>query len=256
MVFAAMTNLNDDQTAPFGFSEVPKAAKARLVRDVFERVAERYDIMNDVMSLGVHRLWKRDFLTKLNLRPGERLLDVAGGTGDIARGALAHARRHGGDATVILADINEEMVRAGVKRGNDDGINWSVGDAESLAFPDKRFDAYTIAFGIRNVTGLDNALAEARRVLKTGGRFLCLEFSDVTVPGLDAVYDAYSFKAIPKLGEWIAGDGPAYKYLVESIRRFPPADAFAARIKAAGFSGVTYRKLSGGIAAIHSGWRI
>jgi demethylmenaquinone methyltransferase / 2-methoxy-6-polyprenyl-1,4-benzoquinol methylase len=248
-------------SASFGFREVPAAEKAGLVRSVFERVASRYDLMNDVMSLGVHRIWKKIFITRLNLRPGEALIDVAGGTGDIARLALAHARYHarrnrGPAAHVDLVDINEQMIRAGIARGDHAGISWSVGDAEKLGFGAKTFDAYTIAFGIRNVTHLDQALAEARRVLKPGGRFLCLEFSDVNVPGLDRFYDAYSLNAIPKLGAWIANDGPAYQYLVESIRRFPGAEDFAARIKAAGFANVGFNRLSGGIAAIHTGWRI
>ncbi len=252
-----LSNPTDAATASFGFSEVPRAQKARMVRDVFERVAGRYDLMNDVMSLGVHRIWKKIFITKLNLRPGEALIDVAGGTGDIARGALAHAARFKGDRPfVALVDINEQMVRAGIDRGGNDGIAQAVGDAEALSFPDKTFDAYTIAFGIRNVTGLDRALSEARRVLKPGGRFFCLEFSDVTVPGLDAIYDTYSMHAIPKLGQVIAGDGPAYKYLVESIRRFPTADDFAGRIGKAGFKNVAFTRLTGGIAAIHSAWRI
>ncbi len=253
--------LKDMGSASFGFRDVPAPEKAGLVRDVFERVAGRYDLMNDVMSLGVHRIWKKIFITRLNLRPGEALIDVAGGTGDISRLAMAHAIakskvKSGPMPRIQLVDINEQMIRAGIARGHHDGIQWAVGDAEALGFADKSFDAYTIAFGIRNVTHLDMALAEARRVLKPGGRFLCLEFSDVNIPGLDAIYDAYSLNAIPRLGAWIAGDGPAYQYLVESIRRFPRAEDFAARIRSAGFANVSFTRLSGGIAAIHSGWRI
>jgi demethylmenaquinone methyltransferase/2-methoxy-6-polyprenyl-1,4-benzoquinol methylase len=241
-----------EDTTSFGFREVPAAEKAGMVREVFANVAPRYDLMNDVMSLGVHRIWKRLFLDRLGLRDSERLVDVAGGTGDIARGALSRAPK----AEVTLVDVNLDMIVAGRTRPQAEAIDWVTGDAERLPFADKSFDAYTIAFGIRNVTGLDAALSEARRVLKRGGRFYCLEFSTVTVPGLDALYDFYSFKAIPRLGQAITKNRGAYEYLVESIRRFPNAENFAKRIRAQGFANVTWTRLSGGIAAIHGGWRI
>ena len=238
--------------ASFGYRDVPAGEKAGMVRDVFAKVAPRYDLMNDVMSFGVHRIWKRLFLDKLGLRDREALLDVAGGTGDIALAALARAP----GAKISLADVNIEMIAAGRNRPNAERIQWVAGDAEKLPFAEQSFDAYTIAFGIRNVTDLDAALSEARRVLKRGGRFYCLEFSTVTVPGLDALYDFYSFKAIPRLGRAIAGTSEAYAYLVESIRRFPKPEDFAKRMRAQGLASVSWTRLSGGIAAIHSGWRI
>ena len=248
-------------SASFGFREVPAAEKAWLVRGVFERVASRYDLMNDVMSLGVHRIWKKIFITRLNLRPGEALIDVAGGTGDIARLALAHARYHarrnsGPAAHVDLVDINEQMIRAGIARGDHDGITWSVGDAERLGFGNKTFDAYTIAFGIRNVPRIDLALSEAYRVLKRGGRFMCLEFSAVDVPMLDKIYDLFSFKIIPPMGKMVTGDAEPYQYLVESIRRFPSPGRFSTMIRDAGFGEVRARSMSGGIVQLHSGWKV
>jgi demethylmenaquinone methyltransferase/2-methoxy-6-polyprenyl-1,4-benzoquinol methylase len=241
----------------FGYREVDPAAKAGLVRGVFDRVARRYDLMNDLMSGGVHRLWKEALLDWLGPRPGIELLDVAGGTGDIA---LRLLDRLDGEAQVTLADINEAMLRTGRDRALDRGwlkeIVWTTADAERLPFPDRSFDAYTIAFGIRNVTHLDRVLAEAYRVLRPGGRFLCLEFSRVAIPALERVYDAYSFTVLPTLGRFVARDADSYRYLAESIRRFPDQETFASLIKAAGFGQVRYRNLSGGIAAIHSGWRL
>ncbi len=241
----------------FGYREVDPAAKAGLVRGVFDRVARRYDLMNDLMSGGVHRLWKEALLDWLAPRPGIELLDVAGGTGDIA---LRLLDRLDGQARVTLADINESMLRTGRDKAMDRGwlreIAWTTADAERLPFPGRRFDAYTIAFGIRNVTHLDCVLAEAYRTLRPGGRFLCLEFSRVAVPALAGLYDAYSFTVLPTLGRLVAGDADSYRYLAESIRRFPDQEMFAGLIKAAGFGQVRYRNLSGGIAAIHSGWRL
>ena len=241
----------------FGFEDVPPAAKAGRVRDVFERVATRYDLMNDLMSGGIHRLWKEALLDWLAPRPGTALLDLAGGTGDVA---LRFLRRVGGDARVTLADINESMLAVGRDRALDAGwlteIDWVAADAMALPFPDRSFDVVTIGFGIRNVTRVDRALSEAWRVLRPGGRFLCLEFSTVVLPGLGALYDAYSFNVVPRLGRLVAGDEGSYRYLVQSIRRFPDQRAFAALMTASGFDQVRWRNLSGGIAAIHSGWRL
>ena len=249
--------------ADFGFQRVAVGDKAALVRDVFSSVAARYDLMNDLMSLGVHRLWKGAMIDQLKPRSGERIVDVAGGTGDIAFRILE--RRAGVHVTVC--DINREMVEIGRDRAIDRGlvsgsvshggcIDWLCGDAEALPFPDSSMDAYTIAFGIRNVTRIDAALSEARRVLKPGGRFLCLEFSHVVVPALAGLYDAYSFQALPAIGALVAGDGDAYRYLAESIRKFPNQKRFDAMITAAGLGRCRYRDLSGGIAALHSAWRI
>lgn len=244
------------ETATFGFHEVPATEKAGLVGAVFRSVAGRYDLMNDMMSLGIHRLWKDRFVAALRPRHGETVLDLAGGTGDIARRILARAR---GDARVVLCDINEAMVAAGrdrlIDRGIVRGIDWVVGDAEALPFPSARFDAVTIAFGIRNITRIDRALVEIRRVLKPGGRFFCLEFSTVRPP-LQPAYDLYSFQVLPRLGAVVAGDEAAYRYLAESIRRFPDQAAFAEMIRAAGFGRVRHEDLTGGVAAIHRGWRI
>jgi demethylmenaquinone methyltransferase/2-methoxy-6-polyprenyl-1,4-benzoquinol methylase len=244
----------------FGFKSVPEEARQGLVNEVFTSVAGRYDLMNDLMSGGLHRLWKDELVGILAPPRGTRafqLLDVAGGTGDVTLRAL----RAGGPGTAVtLLDINPEMVEVGRRRIAEAGLSERValviGNAEALPFPDKTFDAYTIAFGIRNVTHIDKALSEALRVLKTGGRFLCLEFSACEVPLLDRLYDLHSFEVIPRLGQLAAGDAESYRYLVESIRRFPRQEPFAAMIRAASFSRVRYRNLTGGIAAIHSGWRI
>jgi demethylmenaquinone methyltransferase/2-methoxy-6-polyprenyl-1,4-benzoquinol methylase len=241
----------------FGFDEVDPDAKAARVGDVFRRVAARYDLMNDVMSGGVHRLWKEALLDWLAPRAGTHLLDVAGGTGDIATRFLA---RTDGQARATLVDINDAMLAVGRDRAVDAGwlgeIDWVAGDAMRLPFADRSFDCFTIAFGIRNVTRIDAALAEARRVLRPGGRFLCLEFSRVVLPALAGIYDAYSFNVVPLLGRLVARDAASYRYLVESIRRFPDQAAFAALMRGADLEQVRWRNLSGGIAAIHSGWRL
>jgi demethylmenaquinone methyltransferase / 2-methoxy-6-polyprenyl-1,4-benzoquinol methylase len=244
----------------FGFRDVPEAERQGLVNDVFSAVAERYDLMNDLMSGGLHRLWKADFITMLNPPGGAtpfRLLDVAGGTGDVA---LRYMARGGAGCRATICDISPEMLAVGARKvaaaGLDGRVDIVEGNAEVLPFADGTFDAYTIAFGIRNVTHIDRALTEARRVLKPGGRFLCLEFSRVDVPLLDSLYDFHSFQVIPRLGQLTAGAAEPYQYLVESIRRFPPQETFAAMIRGAGFERVTYRNLTGGVAAIHSGWRL
>jgi demethylmenaquinone methyltransferase/2-methoxy-6-polyprenyl-1,4-benzoquinol methylase len=244
----------------FGFRTVAEGEKQGLVNDVFETVAARYDQMNDLMSLGLHRAWKTamvDWLAPPKSARGFDVLDVAGGTGDVA---FRIAGAGGAGTRVTVCDINPAMLEVGkaraVKAGHDRTCRFVTGNAEALPFPDRSFDAYTIAFGIRNVTHIDRALEQAHRVLKPGGRFLCLEFSSVDLPGLDALYDAYSFTAIPAIGKAVTGDGAAYRYLVESIRRFPDQERFSAMIGEAGFSRVQYRNLSGGIVALHSAWRI
>ncbi len=253
-----LVNKPDQPFASFGFRDVPEDEKPALVRSVFSSVAARYDLMNDLMSAGVHRLWKDAFVDWLNPQPGTSHLDVAGGTGDIAFRVAERVRQRKGTAEITVCDINPEMLAQGVARAAkfDAKIGWVCGDAEMLPFESGSRDGYTIAFGIRNVTHIDKALSEAYRVLKPGGRFLCLEFSRVIAPGLDQLYDVYSFAVLPRLGELVAGDGAAYRYLAESIRRFPPQKQFARMIGEAGFSNVTVRNLSGGIAAMHSGWKV
>ncbi len=249
----------DDQTASFGFRDVPEAEKAGLVREVFSKVSPRYDLMNDLMSGGVHRIWKDAMVEWLNPQPGWHALDVAGGTGDIATRITGLTRARGDAAQVTVCDINADMLQEGCRRArgkNEDTIEWVCGDAEKLPFPDAHFDGYTIAFGIRNVTHIQRALEEARRVLKPGGRFLCLEFSQVDLPGLDKIYDTYSFNLLPKIGGLVAGDEDSYRYLAESIRRFPSRENFAAMIAEAGLGQVKVRPLSGGIVAMHSAWRL
>ncbi len=248
-----------NKTASFGFREVPEDQKEELVGEVFTSVANRYDLMNDLMSGGVHRLWKDAFVDWLNPQPGMRVLDVAGGTGDIAVRIAKRANAKGGEAEIVICDINAAMLNEGLKRSDVLGvgsIRWVCGNAECLPLPDASVDAYTIAFGIRNVTHIDKALAEARRVLRPGGRFLCLEFSKVEAPILDTLYDQYSFKVLPRIGRMVAGDAEAYRYLAESIRKFPPQATFAKMIESAGLSRVKVRNFMGGIAAMHSGWRI
>lgn len=272
----------------FGFKEVEKSDKAKLVGNVFSSVAAKYDIMNDAMSLGIHRLWKDRFISDLNPRSGSKLLDVAGGTGDIAfrflrhceeaattwkqpmrqsmpteDGSLLHSRSTpiiAMTSTVTVCDINPDMLGEGKKRAINKnilkGIEWICGDAEKLPMPDSHFDYYTIAFGIRNVTNVENAIAEAYRVLKPGGRFMCLEFSHVDNPLLGKIYDVFSFQLIPQIGKIVAKDEASYRYLVESIRKFPTQEKFAGMIKAVGFENVKYTDLSGGIVAIHSGWKV
>ena len=248
-------------TSSFGFRDVNAKDKVRMVRGVFDSVASSYDLMNDLMSGGVHRLWKDAAAAKLNPRPGETILDVAGGTGDMARRYSKMARkaqqRNGGeDASVIVLDYNAEMILAGVHKGGEPEMRWTVGDAMNLPLPDASVDAYSISFGIRNVADIAVALSEARRVLKPGGRFLCLEFSRPTTDVIRKAYDAWSFNAIPAIGQWVAKDRDSYQYLVESIRRFPDQPTFKAMIETAGFRNVSVTNLSGGVAAIHHGWAI
>jgi len=243
------------QDSWFGYRKVAGKEKTRLVGEVFRSVAPKYDLMNDLMSGGVHRLWKRHFVSAIKPRPGERLLDVAGGTGDIA--FLLHKACP--TASITLCDINESMLRVGrdraIDRGFVKGIRFAVGNAEELPFKSKSMEAYTISFGLRNVTDIDAALREAKRVLKPGGRFFCLEFSRVILPPLRPLYDLYSFKVLPFLGQKVAGDAESYQYLAESIRQFPAQDELAERLRAAGFGQVRYTNLSAGIAAIHQAVR-
>ena len=244
----------------FGFREVPLDEKQALVDDVFHKVARRYDLMNDLMSAGLHRTWKDALVTAINPPKNERgfaLLDVAGGTGDVSFRTIAA----GGSGTrATVADINAEMLAVGRERAYaqalDDVVTFVDANAEALPFPDKSFDAVSIAFGIRNVPRIDVALAEMQRVLRIGGRFLCLEFSNVDVPGLDALYELYSFNVVPALGRAVVGDAEPYRYLVESIRRFPRPNAFAEMMRAAGLRRVSHRLMSGGMVALHSGWRL
>ena len=248
------------ETTHFGFRDVPLEDKQTLVNSVFHSVAQRYDLMNDLMSAGLHRVWKDIMINTLNPPKSDApfaLLDLAGGTGDIAFRA-AKAAGEGFRATVC--DINPDMLAVGRERAAvrhlDDRVSFVEGNAEALTFPDRAYDAYTIAFGIRNVPRIDLALSEAFRVLKPGGRFLCLEFSTVDVPGLDRLYELFSFKVIPPLGRAVTGDAESYQYLVESIRKFPRPNAFAEMVRAAGFARVNWQTLSGGIVALHSGWRL
>ena len=243
------------QKTHFGFRDVNKNQKLAFIRDLFDRVATRYDLMNDLMSGGVHRLWKSTFVDQLCPRAGMHVVDVAGGTGDIARRI-----NQAGCRCVTVCDISQKMIEVGRDRAIDSNvlseINWLVGDAEALPLLNSSVDAYTIAFGIRNVSHIDVALKEAKRVLRPGGRFLCLEFSRIASPALASIYDRFSFRVLPVIGRVVAGDEEAYRYLVESIRKFPSQEEFAQLIRAAGFERVSFRDLSGGIAAIHSGWRI
>ena len=248
------------ETTHFGFRDVPLEDKQTLVNEVFHSVASRYDLMNDLMSMGLHRVWKDIMINTLNPPKSEApfaLLDVAGGTGDIAFRA---AKAAGAGFRAAVCDINADMLQVGRDRAAkahlDDRVAFVEGNAEALAFPDRAFDAYTIAFGIRNVPRIDLALTEAFRVLRPGSRFLCLEFSTVDVPGLDRLYELFSFRVIPPLGRAVTGDAESYQYLVESIRKFPRPSAFADMIRAAGFSRVNWQRLSGGIVALHSGWRL
>lgn len=249
--------MSDEPTTHFGYETVPEGEKAGRVHGVFSSVAARYDLMNDAMSLGIHRLWKDAALDWLAPRPGMRLLDVAGGTGDIAFRFLDRLK---GDGHATVLDMTEGMLKEGERRAEATtfagALDWVVGDAMALPFADASFDAYTISFGIRNVTRIEDALAEAFRVLKPGGRLMVLEFSQMPEPALQKLYDLYSFEVIPRLGQALAGDRASYQYLVESIRRFPDQERFAAMIREAGFEQVGYRNLSMGIAALHSGWKI
>ncbi|XP_054628982.1 2-methoxy-6-polyprenyl-1,4-benzoquinol methylase, mitochondrial [Dunckerocampus dactyliophorus] len=288
-----------EKSTHFGFETIPEAEKAKKVYKVFENVAHKYDVMNDAMSLGIHRLWKDALLHAMHPQPGTRLLDVAGGTGDIAFRFLDYVRSQkerqkrrmarslqmpswrdisddysaiddregeeaaaGGswDSRAVVCDINKEMLKVGKEKADNlgvgTGLSWVVGDAEELPFDDNQFDVYTIAFGIRNVTHVEQALQEALRVLKPGGRFMCLEFSKVTNPVLAWLYDAYSFQVIPVLGEVIAGDWKSYQYLVESIRKFPGQDEFTQMMEEAGFYCVRYKNLTGGVVSLHSGFKL
>lgn len=236
----------------FGYSDVDEDEKAGLVRGVFSSVAQRYDVMNDLMSGGVHRLWKDRLVRRINPRAGEAVLDLAGGTGDIAFRILRAS-----EAEVVVCDINEAMIGVGRDRGIDrgqlEGIDWTVGDAEALPFADASIDACCIAFGLRNVTRPQVGLAEILRVLRPGGRFFCLEFSKIIVPGLDRLYDAYSFNILPKIGKIVANDEASYRYLAESIRQFPDQEGMAAMMRRVGFANVGYESWSGGIVALHRG---
>lgn len=243
----------------FGYETVDAAEKADRVGAVFSNVARKYDIMNDAMSGGMHRLWKDQFVRRVKPRAGEAILDMAGGTGDIAFRMVTSG------ADIVVADINQDMLDVGVERAmergagadeGDGGLTWSCQNAEELSYPDRQFDAYTIAFGIRNVTHIDKALAEAHRVLKYGGRFFCLEFSTMTWPGMKEAYDLYSHKLVPQLGKAIAGDEDSYRYLIESIRRFPPMPEFESMIAKAGFARTKVEPIMGGLVAIHSGWKV
>lgn len=246
-----------DGTRDFGFDEVGNDDHRRLVRDVFDRVAGRYDLMNDVMSGGLHRLWKASFIGEIAPRPGTRHLDLAGGTGDIAMGLH---RAADGEAEIFLTDINTEMLGVAedrlIDKGIFNGIAFSACDAAHLPFANRSFDTISIAFGLRNVTERTAALAEIRRVLKPGGRFYCLEFSRVVLPLLDRLYDLYSFNVVPMMGQAIAGDADSYRYLVESIRRFPDQAGLETEMAQAGLDRPTHRNMSGGIVALHSAWRL
>jgi demethylmenaquinone methyltransferase / 2-methoxy-6-polyprenyl-1,4-benzoquinol methylase len=243
----------------FGFEDVGEGEKQERVNDVFHKVAQRYDVMNDLMSAGLHRIWKDAMVTALNpskTRPWSSL-DVAGGTGDVAFRIVEASR---GNAEVTVLDINGSMLDVGrdraAKKNISQNLTFVEANAEELPFEDSSFDAYTIAFGIRNVPDIPKALREAHRVLKRGGRLLCLEFSEVDIPALEKVYEAWSFNAIPRIGQMVTGDGEPYRYLVESIRKFPSQENFATMIRAAGFEKVGYTNYTGGIAALHSGWKL
>ncbi|MFK4874212.1 class I SAM-dependent methyltransferase [Novosphingobium sp. ZW T3_23] len=241
------------ETVSFGYEEVSPDEKEGRVGAVFSSVARKYDVMNDAMSVGMHRLWKDKFVRRVKPRDGEQILDMAGGTGDIAFRMAAQG------ASITVSDINQDMLDVGIERAMEQGIDglvWSRQNAEVLSFGDRFFDAYTIAFGIRNVTHIDKALAEAHRVLKFGGRFFCLEFSTTEWPGFKEVYDAYSHHLVPKIGQAIAGDAESYRYLIESIRRFPPMPEFEKMIRAAGFKHTKVEPIMGGLVAIHSGWKV
>ncbi|OUS19953.1 bifunctional demethylmenaquinone methyltransferase/2-methoxy-6-polyprenyl-1,4-benzoquinol methylase UbiE [Litorivita pollutaquae] len=246
----------DDKTTHFGFETVPEAEKAGRVQGVFGSVASKYDVMNDVMSMGIHRIWKDAMMDWLAPRKGQRLLDVAGGTGDISFRFLKRA----GEAHSTVLDITEPMLVEGRKRAEAEqmasSLDWVVGDAMALPFEDNTFDVYTISFGIRNVTRPQEALNEAFRVLKPGGRLMVLEFSQLPNAAMQKAYDAYSFNVIPRMGKLIANDADSYQYLVESIRNFPDQETFLQMVKTAGFENASYRNLSLGIAALHSGWKI
>ncbi|MEO9462155.1 MAG: class I SAM-dependent methyltransferase [Marinomonas sp.] len=248
-----MTDAKTTPSASFGYEDVSPEEKTRRVGDVFSSVASKYDIMNDAMSGGMHRVWKDRFVRRVKPQPGETILDMAGGTGDIA------FRMTDRGATVTVADINQEMLDVGVERAMErgyDSLVWSRQNAEELTYPDNCFDAYTIVFGIRNVTDIPKALREAHRALKPGGRFYCMEFSTTQWPGFKEIYDVYSHKIMPQMGKMIAGDEESYRYLAESIRRFPEMPVFEGMIRDAGFENTRVEAIFGGAVAIHSGWKI
>jgi demethylmenaquinone methyltransferase/2-methoxy-6-polyprenyl-1,4-benzoquinol methylase len=244
----------------FGFKTVDAAEKPKMVEGVFKSVASKYDIMNDVMSFGLHRLWKDEMVRSIKTFSGAKHLDLAGGTGDITFRILKSAKQKNQNIEIVLSDINDSMLAEGKARAVDknlnDKINFQIIDAENIPFADNSFDFCTIAFGIRNVTNIPKALAEINRVLKPGGKFICLEFSDVNSAMLAKIYDLYSFKFIPKFGKLVANDADSYEYLVESIRKFPDAETFANMLQTAGLQKVSYKKLNFGVVAIHSGWKI
>ncbi|XP_063615782.1 2-methoxy-6-polyprenyl-1,4-benzoquinol methylase, mitochondrial-like [Penaeus indicus] len=277
----AQDEYSTEKETHFGFENVPENKKAEKVHEVFENVAEKYDVMNDLMSGGIHRIWKDLFIARINPRPNTKLLDVAGGTGDIAFRFIKHIEQAKRGSTVVPSDVSEsdlgekdsqrlpyEVVVCDISQGMLDvgqkraaalgysGLSWICGDAQKLPFPDDHFDCYTIAFGIRNVVDLEKALSEAYRVLKPGGRFVCLEFSEVKNPTVRWMYDRYSFGVIPVMGQVVAGDWKSYQYLVESIRKFPDQETFKEMIEDAGFRRVTYENLTFGVTAIHSGFKI
>ncbi|KGB83609.1 ubiquinone biosynthesis methyltransferase UbiE [Rhodovulum sp. NI22] len=247
---------DDHKTTHFGYQTVPEGEKAGMVHGVFTRVASRYDVMNDLMSMGIHRVWKDAMMDWLAPRPGQRLLDVAGGTGDVAFRFLKRAP----GASAVVLDMTEQMLVEGRQRAEAEqmagSLDWVVGDAMALPFADNSFDVYTISFGIRNVTRVPDALSEAYRVLRPGGRLMVLEFSQLPNPAMQWAYDRYSFNVIPAMGQVVANDRDSYQYLVESIRKFPDQETFARMIRAAGFGNVKYRNLSMGVAALHSGWKL
>ena len=251
-----MTDNISEKRTHFGARDVREDEKAGLVHGVFTNVASKYDVMNDVMSVGIHRLWKEAMMDWIAPRSGQRLLDVAGGTGDISFRFLKRAK----GAEAVVLDLTESMLNEGRKRAEAEELpsqlDWVTGDAMALPFEDNTFDVYTISFGIRNVTRIEDALGEAYRVLRPGGRLMVLEFSQLPVDGMQKLYDLYSFNIIPRMGELIANDRDSYQYLVESIRNFPDQERFATMISSAGFDQVKYRNLSMGIAALHSGWKI
>lgn len=252
---------NPDDAVPFGFKDVARAEKPRLVRGVFDAVASKYDLMNDLMSFGLHRAWKDAAIARLSPQPGQLLIDVAGGTGDLSRGFVAAAekvrQRRGGDpARAIVTDLTPDMLFAGKARGRHEGLNWVAGDALNLPYPDGAADAAIISFGIRNVADIPRALRELRRIVKRGGRFVCLEFSKPTNGVVEAVYDRFSFDVIPRIGQVVAGEAEPYRYLVESIRRHPDQATFAAMMRDAGFGRVEVTNFSGGVCALHAGWAL